>query len=265
MRRKNPLVRLSSKTQLLHGTSAKSVRNIARRGLTPGGGSSVHYTKTRGAIFLTNSIEAAMGYSTGHGRELGIAVIVIRAGDLEVEPDWDDMQGRVGDQIDELNKHVKGELVLGEEVPEDLVDETERFIESMNEEGLSVLSLEMSGVKGDDRWFLHASPRVTTFGVGQSVVSPQAISEDDNLTWIDGEPYINAEQYLCRCTLLPAKIEGFFLDEAAEKIVGVSRSRSDGKTSAVNYFADPVDQDNEDYSPYWPDAVLHYYPRSAIP
>ncbi len=85
--RRNPNVSVSG--NLYHGTAIENVAGILKNGLKPSGGSSVHRTKTRKAIFLTDSLLGGFWYSTAGSTKPAI-VFEIDAAGMDIQPDYDD-------------------------------------------------------------------------------------------------------------------------------------------------------------------------------
>lgn len=105
------------------GTTRKNLPGILEQGLIPSGGSSVHRTKTRSAVFLAGDATAALLYADAAANPRARAtdpddpvLIEVEPRGLRLLPDYDDVD--IGPFLDELSDRVGAEIVPGEPLGE---------------------------------------------------------------------------------------------------------------------------------------------------
>ena len=105
------------------GTTRKNLPGILEQGLIPSGGSSVHRTKTRSAVFLAGDATAALLYADAAANHRARAtdpddpvLIEVEPRGLRLLPDYDDVD--IGPFLDELSDRVGAEIVPGEPLGE---------------------------------------------------------------------------------------------------------------------------------------------------
>lgn len=193
---------------LYHGTSLQNLRGIAKKGIVAGGGYSPHRTKTRTAVFLASSPEAACIYAAAHG-ECPVVLAVHTPG-MRLEPDYDDASTTLSVDLDELSSLVGKELRIGQTLSDNVQAKVERAIERLNDYGgdrAEPVSLDVAIVKG--KAYLTARPHV---GISIAQASYEAMDHYPDISWEEGRPRLVTEQFLLRESVSPARIREVYVE-----------------------------------------------------
>jgi len=180
--RRGSLSRVVDPPKLLyHGTAARNLLGIVKRGaLVAGGGYSPHRTKTRDAVFLTDEPANAAMYGSAFGRASPFAVFEVDTTGLTVLPDYDDSGLIISIDLEELERELVDQGIdwkpaVGAPIPDDdMAQEIEWMLESFTD-------------MGSDR------PEPTCLSVA----------------WEDDQAYLYAEPYLCQGVATDALGEWF--------------------------------------------------------
>jgi hypothetical protein len=209
--------------ELLHGTTFGNLGAILRQGLRPHAGYSPHQTKTRDAVFLTDSPEAATMYATAGASDLRSSpsdaqpvILEIDTTDLPLEPDYDDAGLTISVDLDGLNLDLRERglpsLKIGQAIATQHLETVEDLIEEHREWGerpepflLDVVETQAGPVLGvgDPYARIRLPPDAER-------VEPQ-IYDEVEASWEEGSPYLLARQWLCRCVVPYGRIRGVYL------------------------------------------------------
>ncbi len=213
---------------LYHGTNFSNLIGILTKGLVPSGGYSRHRTKTRNAIFLTDSMDGAFGYAKDYR---GAIILEINTTNLPIEPDYDDVGDKLDKELDEINSEFGTELEIGSVVSDELEIKIEEYQEQWGSESGTppIISIE------DNK--LYAEPYVF-FSIDDSELNdnPEVYDYDSEILFSDGTPGIVIRQWLCLCQANIFDIKYIWLDENVIKEIGIDKSYAQSKSTVIDYW-----------------------------
>lgn len=199
------------------GTTRQNLPGILARGIVPSGGTSIHRTRTRTAVFLAGDPEAALVYADGpYGSRVSRTVsphepvlLQVNVRGLTLLPDYDDLSASIHAYLMALSEEVGEDVEPG--VPlGDLEDAVYDAIEAVEER-------EHGGIRGEIED--EGGERVLALvPVHALTIDTRAYRSDPDLyegmTWDDeGEPRWETTQYQYNGTIPTDRIEGIYLLE----------------------------------------------------
>lgn len=173
---------------IYHGTSLTNLWSILESGgLSPGKGYSPHKTITTNALFYSSEFEAALFYS--HNPRV---ILEVSSDRMVLHPDWDDAATLIEIDLSELQSEF-GDIHLGGEIPEGLVDDIEEYLEFSCGDRAEPATLEIGSSGG--HYYLLASPFVC-LPVNEEAMNIRPELYDD-FQFSDGTPCLLSQQFLC--------------------------------------------------------------------
>ncbi len=215
---------------LYHGTTLQNLDSILRHGLIASGGRSLHNTKTRSMLFLTDDIQGAFVYAApdcynpNHPDKVPVVLEVILSDTSKLEPDYDDVDiGGVYDYLSELAESLgidPKDISLDEPLDEDLYERVRDRIDH------DKMSYEYTGIlvdANDKSRTLSVDP-IVFLHLEMDDIDPE-ILDDGTIDWDDsGLPGLWTRQYRYKGQISTADIKAVWSPEEVASVSGVSKS-----------------------------------------
>lgn len=249
-----------AKVNLYHGTSFANAVSILGSALGPGWGTTVHRTKTRGYLYLSDELEGAWYYASAFaGGETGV-IFEISVDRQKLLPDYDDAWlDVVLIHVEELNKDLHAgswrsrerpvlpdsfQIELDVPIPDEFQDIVERGVDDFrsSSEGEVFIDYDI------ERNVVTADPLVR---MTAAVTEPDDETLDDmNLQWDEMMPYRLFRQWRIKDWVLPRDIIACYATKSTLWKLGIGRWANKKSIDFTDYsrtVPDPEDAEQTTY------------------